>query len=206
MSSIQIPGTPITLEQAAQLLAEAVTPGDPDAVRWLLNELLDAAQRGELRGRNPKTLKPVDVVGILPADYAKWMMLTAADLRLLAAERHIQVEGDDVTRVTAAPHSAPADHAESAQTGSAKNTTRTGWRQLALPYMAKVWRSTKFATMKEFYRTLEDRSSEPDSPFDKRLGRLELRGTGKPLSLKTVANCRREIVEAASLHRMSESP
>lgn len=206
VNRIQIPGNPITLEQTAQLLAEAVTPGDPDAVRWLLNELLDAAQSGELRGRNPKTMKPVDVAGIPPADYAKWMMLTADDLRQLAAERHIQVEGDNVARVTATPHSAPADNVELAHAGSAKKTARTGWRQLALPYMAKVWRSGMFASMKEFFRTLEEKSGEPDSPFDKRHGELVLRGTGKPLSWKTVANCRHEIIEAASLNQMPGSP
>lgn len=124
--------------------------------------------------------------GIPPADYAKWMMLTADDLRQLAAERHIQVEGDNVARVTATPHFAPADHVELAHAGSAKKTARTGWRQLALPYMAKVWRSGMFASMKEFFRTLEEKSGEPDSPFDKRHGELVLRGTGKPLSLE---NC-----------------
>lgn len=115
MNAIQIPGKSITLEQAAHLLAEAVTPGDPDAVRWSLNELLAAAQSGALRGRNPKTLAPVDAVGIPPADYANWMILTGDDLRQLAAERNIQVEGGDVARMTAATHTAPAAHVELVQ-------------------------------------------------------------------------------------------
>ena len=108
MNAIQIPKEPITLVQAAHLLAEAITPGNPDAARWSLNELLAAAQSGVLRGRNPRTLAPVDVADISPADYARWMVLSGDDLRQLAAERHIRVDGDDAARMAKAPHAVPA--------------------------------------------------------------------------------------------------
>lgn len=90
-TTLKIPEKPITLIQAAQLLAQAVSPENADAVRWSLIELLAAALDGTLRGRNPLTLAPVDVAGIPPFEYANFMVLTSDDLRQLASMRSLRV-------------------------------------------------------------------------------------------------------------------
>lgn len=96
MNAIRIPEKPITLMQAAQLLAEAASPGNPDAVQWSRNELLALALNGTVRGRNPLTLAPVDISGILPDDYASLMVLTGDDLRQLASERSLRIDDGGV--------------------------------------------------------------------------------------------------------------
>lgn len=90
-ATLKIPENPITLMQAAQLLAQAVSPDNADAVRWALNELLSAALDGTVRGRNPHTMAQVDVAGISPVDYANIMVLTGDDIRQLASMRSLRV-------------------------------------------------------------------------------------------------------------------
>jgi hypothetical protein len=119
MNAIQIPEQPITLVLAAKLLADAVTPGNPDAARWSMNALLEAAQSGKLRGRNPLTLAPVDVADISPADYASLMVLSGDDLRKIAAERDIRIAGDDAVKTAAAHHAKPATLVEPGPTATA---------------------------------------------------------------------------------------
>jgi len=75
--------------------------------------------------------------------------------------------------------------------------SRIGWRQLALPYMAQVWKSEKYSTYKEFYRALTDKASESDSPFYIKDRELHLKQNGKPLALNTVQNNMLEIKSAA---------
>lgn len=117
MNAIQIPGKPITLEQAAHLLAEAVTPGNPDAVQKSLHFLLFKAQRGEVRGRDPDTWEPLDTDGIWPGDYASRLFLLPDDLRGLAAERGLRVADDDASRMRGA-HVAEAAPAPAPQTAT----------------------------------------------------------------------------------------
>lgn len=158
MNAIQIPEKPITLVQAAHLLAEAVTPGNPDAVRWSLNELLAAAHSGALQGRNPLTLAPVDVAGISATDYANWMVLSGDDLRQLAAERHILVNGDDAARVAAVPHVAPMQNAPT--------TRRRTRRDLMIPAIEAAQRDCKDPyDAAEVWTVLVRRSQEGCGPM-----------------------------------------
>ena len=87
---------------------------------------------------------------------------------------------------------------EPVQAAPAKKARSKGWRQLALPYMAKIWRSDRFGTVKAYCKAIEERTNENDSPFVKSRGELVLKETGRPLSWKTIENSIGEIRAAAA--------
>lgn len=201
-ATVQIPGMPITLIAAAQLLAGAVSKDNPDAVSASLNFILEKAHRGELRGRHPLTLVPFDTAGISPADYANLLVLTPNDLRQLATECDLRVEADDVLKSAHSTQAAPApaqntatpapvvDSASNAPVVKAKATHRTWWG-ISSAYIVQVIQAGQYATCKELYRALEAKAG-PNAPFDKgtgaNRGSLFVREIARPLSLKTVQN------------------
>jgi len=142
-ATVQIPEKPITLMQAARLLAEAVRPGNPDALLASLNFILKKAHCGEVRGRYPLTLVPFDTAGISPLDYASLMVLTPNDIRLLAAECDFRVEAEDVLKSADPIQDSPAPSDTSpalaqpratapAVSESASNPTAVPFRKSAL--------------------------------------------------------------------------
>jgi hypothetical protein len=89
------------------------------------------------------------------------------------------------------------DRERDTQDAPAKRSRRIGWRDLALPYMGKVWNSEPFGTVKAFYRALERKAGESDSPFIRRNNQLFLKVNGKPVTLKTVQNNIEEVKRTA---------
>lgn len=112
MKKITRPTGPITIEQAAMLLADALHPGaDAGArhhnFRWMLNGLLTGVQTGKRLGRLPVTMEPIGTAGIDASTYASLMVFNPDDVAALAAERGIKC----VDEFAAAPQAAaPAPH------------------------------------------------------------------------------------------------
>ena len=135
-ATVQIPGKPITLIEAAQLLAGTVSKDDPDAVTGSLNFILEKAHSGKVRGRHPLTLVPFDTAGILPADYVNLLVLTPNDLRQLATECDLQVEADDVLKSAHSTQAtfAPAQNTEASAPAvvSASNAQEMPMKKAAL--------------------------------------------------------------------------
>ncbi|AFU46493.1 hypothetical protein C380_13970 [Acidovorax sp. KKS102] len=119
MNAIQIPEKPITLVQAAHLLAGTVSPDSPDAVRKSLNFILARAHSGEVRGRDPDTWVPFDTAGIPPDVYARRLVLLPDDLRRLASECGLPVTIDNVVIPLLAGHTASVSHTDPPQAAPA---------------------------------------------------------------------------------------
>jgi hypothetical protein len=84
---------------------------------------------------------------------------------------------------------APAQSAETPVT-QAKAKRRTWW-DVSSTYIAEVMQAGQYATAKELYRALEEKTG-PESPFDKGVGAhrgsLFVREMAQPLSMKTIQN------------------
>lgn len=198
MNKIQIPQHPVTLVQAAQLLADAVCPGDPYSVPAWLNLLLNKAHSGEMRGRLSFTLEPLDTAGILPSDYAERAVLTPCDIRRVAAGRGLLVVEDGGNQA-AMPQPVEAGNVNTAPVVKTKATPRTWW-EISSSYIVQVIKAGQYATCKELYRALEAKAG-PNSPFDKgtgdNRGSLFVREIAQPLSVKTVQNRWKNLQELA---------
>ena len=94
---------------------------------------------------------------------------------------------DELARIAARATAQPAQPAPQA----AKRRTRT-MGDAVFPYMRRVFEAGQFATAKEFYRALESKAGQSDSPFEvgagAHRGSLFVREFSKPLALKTVQN------------------
>lgn len=104
MGTLTLPTKNVTIEQAAQLLSDAASPGANEKsrhsnFRWSLNDLLAKINNGMLHGRMPSIGAPVGPEGIDAHDYASIMVLTPDDVATLAKERGIECELTDVTSV-----------------------------------------------------------------------------------------------------------
>ena len=75
---------------------------------------------------------------------------------------------------------------------SAVPAKRLTWRETVGPDIVAFLKDHKFGTAKELYHALEGTAGGPASPFDKGIGvhrgKLVVRHSGRPLSLKTVQN------------------
>ena len=111
MNKLTLPKDPVTVEQAALLLADAANPGADEAARvsnfrWMLNGLLADVHNGKLRARLPTTRQQVGPEGIAVHDYASIMVFIPDDIRALAAERGIECEDSSERPARRAEHGA----------------------------------------------------------------------------------------------------
>lgn len=108
--------------------------------------------------------------------------------------KHIRFQKPDIERVAEIINKQKTAPAQTpAPVGAASDSTakRRTWRDVAWPYMVKVFKSGQYATAKEFYRALESKAGA-DSPFDNgtgaNRGSLFVREISEKLTFKTIQN------------------
>lgn len=192
------------ISEAAKILSESCAGANGQAIphEHFANDMREAFFSGTLAFfnerltlMNPKNEDESLIFGsygetTTPQAINAWLESTGSP------HRFPEAVGTPAPLVDAAP--APQASPEPVQAAPAGRARVKGWRQLALPYMAKIWRSDRFGTVKAYCKAIEDRAGEHDSPFVKIRGGLVLKETGKPLSWKTIENSKGEIMAAAA--------